>query len=171
MHAFLDRLGRGAARFHWFVIAGWLVVVVGLFVLRSAFGGTYVNNYTVPGSESSAGLNILNKDFASAGGYSGSIVFHAKTGTVSEHADAVKSSSSAVVNSRSFGNAIPTTARTPDWLSKTGSATAACALTAFAPGFTFPVLSSLRLQVWMGSLRCSASPAMPLPFGTHATTC
>ncbi|WUJ71341.1 MMPL family transporter [Kribbella soli] len=96
MHAFLDRLGRGAARFHWFVIAGWLVVVVGLFVLRSAFGGTYVNNYTVPGSESSAGLNILNKDFASAGGYSGSIVFHAKTGAVSEHADAVKSSMEAV---------------------------------------------------------------------------
>lgn len=96
MHAFLDRLGRGAARFHWFVIAGWLVVVVGLFVLRSAFGGTYVNNYTVPGSESSAGLNILNKDFATAGGYSGSIVFHAKSGTVAEHADAVKSSMEAV---------------------------------------------------------------------------
>ena len=90
MHAFLDRLGRGAARHHWFVIAGWLVLVVGLFVLRSAFGGTYVNNYTVPGSESSAGLNMLNKDFAKAGGYSGSIVFHATSGTVSAQADAVK---------------------------------------------------------------------------------
>ncbi|HEY4570965.1 MAG TPA: MMPL family transporter [Kribbella sp.] len=96
MHAFLERLGRGAARFHWFVIAGWLVVVVGLFVLRSAFGGTYVNNYTVPGSESSAGLSILNKNFATAGGYSGSIVFHAKTGTVSEHSDVVKTSMDAV---------------------------------------------------------------------------
>jgi RND superfamily putative drug exporter len=96
VHAFLERLGRGAARFHWFVIAGWLVVVVGLFVLRSAFGGTYVNNYTVPGSESSAGLSILNKNFATAGGYSGSIVFHAKTGTVSEHSDVVKTSMDAV---------------------------------------------------------------------------
>ncbi|HET6988625.1 MAG TPA: MMPL family transporter [Kribbella sp.] len=96
MHAFLDRLGRGAARHHWFVIGGWLVLVVGLFVLRSAFGGTYVNNYTVPGSESSAGLNILNKDFATAGGYSGSIVFHAKTGTVSEQSEAVKTSMAAV---------------------------------------------------------------------------
>ena len=62
MHAFLDRLGRGAARFHWFVIAGWLMLVVGLFVLRSAFGGTYVKNYTVPGSESSAGLKIMKKE-------------------------------------------------------------------------------------------------------------
>ncbi|MEV0797440.1 MMPL family transporter [Kribbella sp. NPDC050281] len=96
MHVFLDRLGRGAARFHWFVIAGWLVAVVGLFVLRAAFGGTYVNNYTVPGSESSAGLTILNKDFSTAGGYSGSIVFHAKSGTVSEQSDAVKTSMAAV---------------------------------------------------------------------------
>jgi RND superfamily putative drug exporter len=47
MHAFLERLGRGAERHHWPVIGAWLVVVVGLFVLRSAFGGTFVNNDTV----------------------------------------------------------------------------------------------------------------------------
>ncbi|TCN32310.1 RND superfamily putative drug exporter [Kribbella orskensis] len=96
MHAFLDRLGRGAARHHWFVIGGWVVLVAGLFVLRSAFGGTYVNDYTVPGSESSAGLSVLNKDFSNQGGYSGSIVFHAKSGKVSDQADAVKTSMAAV---------------------------------------------------------------------------
>ena len=90
MHAFLDRLGRGAARHHWAVIGAWLVIVVGLFVLRSFFGGTYVNNYTVPGSESSAGLNVLNRDFAKQGGYSGSIVFHSSSGKVSDQAAAVK---------------------------------------------------------------------------------
>ena len=90
MHGFLDRLGRGAARYHWFVIGGWLIIVAGLFVLRSAFGGTYVNDYTVPGSESSAGLNVLNQDFSEAGGYSGSIVFHANSGKVSDQAAAVQ---------------------------------------------------------------------------------
>ncbi|WP_405068042.1 MMPL family transporter [Kribbella sp. NBC_01510] len=122
MHAFLDRLGRGAARFHWFVIAGWLVLVVGLFVLRSAFGGTYVNNYTVPGSESSAGLNILNKDFATAGGYSGSIVFHAKTGTVSEQADAVKTSMAAVAKLPDVVSAVdPLATSQTAYISKDGS--------------------------------------------------
>ena len=122
MHAFLDRLGRGAARFHWFVIAGWLVLVVGLFVLRSAFGGTYVNNYTVPGSESSAGLNILNKDFATAGGYSGSIVFHAKTGTVSEQADAVKTSMAAVAKLPNVVSAVdPLATSQTAYISKDGS--------------------------------------------------
>ncbi|TCO22069.1 RND superfamily putative drug exporter [Kribbella steppae] len=90
MHALLERLGRGAARHHWPVIGVWLVIVVGLFVLRSFFGGTYVNNYTVPGSESSAGLNVLNRDFAKQGGYSGSIVFHSTSGKVSDQAAAVK---------------------------------------------------------------------------------
>lgn len=90
MHAFLERLGRGAARRHWIVIGIWLVIVAGLFVLRSFFGGTYVNNYTVPGSESSAGLNVLNRDFAKQGGYSGSIVFHSSSGKVSDQAAAVK---------------------------------------------------------------------------------
>jgi RND superfamily putative drug exporter len=57
-----------------------VLVVAGLFVLRSAFGGSYVNDYTVPGSESSAGLSVLNDDFANQGGYAGSIVFHATSG-------------------------------------------------------------------------------------------
>lgn len=65
-------------------------------MLRSAFGGTYVNDYTVPGSESSAGLSVLNKDFSNQGGYSGSIVFHANSGKVSDQADAVKTSMAAV---------------------------------------------------------------------------
>jgi len=98
MHAFLERLGRGAARRHWLVIGIWVVIVVGLFVLRSFFGGTFVSNYTVPGSESSAGLTVLNRDFAKQGGYSGSIVFHSKTGTVADQATAVKTAMANVGN-------------------------------------------------------------------------
>ncbi|HEY0620398.1 MAG TPA: MMPL family transporter, partial [Kribbella sp.] len=96
MHAFLERLGRGAARHHWLVIGAWVLVVAGLFVLRSAFGGSFVNDYTVPGSESSAGLKVLNDDFANQGGYAGSIVFHAASGKVSDQADAVKTTMAAV---------------------------------------------------------------------------
>jgi RND superfamily putative drug exporter len=78
------------------MIGAWLLVVVGLFVLRSVFGGTYVNDYTVPGSESSAGLSVLNHDFSNQGGYAGSILFHATSGKVSDQANAVKTSMAAV---------------------------------------------------------------------------
>ncbi len=38
-----------------------------------------MNNYNVPGTPSADGLNRLNATFPSQGGYSGQIVFRAKT--------------------------------------------------------------------------------------------
>ena len=96
MHAFLDRLGRLSAKRHWVVLGAWLVVLVGVLALRSAFGGTFVNDYTVPGSESSDGLDHLDSKFPEAGGYAGSIVFYADKGKVSADAEAVKKSMTAV---------------------------------------------------------------------------
>ena len=64
---------------------------------------------------------------------------------------------------------MPTTARTAPWSSWTGKATAAWAWTALAPGRTLPVLSSLMLQVEIGSSCSKARPAMPLPLGMRRT--
>jgi putative drug exporter of the RND superfamily len=89
MNALLERLGRLVVRRHWVVIGAWVVILVALGILRSAFGGTYVNDYTVPGSESAQGLDVLQKEFPSQSGYAGQIVFHAKTGKVSDQTTAV----------------------------------------------------------------------------------
>src|SRR4051812_49344465 len=95
MNALLERLGAFAARRRYWVIGLWLVVLIGLSVARGAVGGTFVNDYTVPGSESSQGLDVLKQDFKSASGYSGQIVFAGKgLVQVSDHADAVKTSMS-----------------------------------------------------------------------------
>ncbi|MDX6365397.1 MAG: putative drug exporter of the superfamily [Nocardioidaceae bacterium] len=96
MHAFLDKLGRGAARRPWAVIAAWIVVLLLVVGLRSAFGGTFENDYTVPGSESSTGLNLLDAKFPEKSGYAGSIVFHATSGQVSDDASAVSTSMASV---------------------------------------------------------------------------
>jgi len=89
MSGLLERLGGFAARRHWIVIITWLVILGGLLALTRAFGGTYVNNYTVPGSNSSNGLNLLNSDYPQQGGYGGQIVFHASHGTVTQQQAAV----------------------------------------------------------------------------------
>jgi RND superfamily putative drug exporter len=81
----LERLGGFAARRYLIVIVGWVIVLTGLFVARHAFGGDYVNNYTVSGSESADGLNVLNDTFSGQGGYGGQIVFYAPGGKVSAH--------------------------------------------------------------------------------------
>jgi RND superfamily putative drug exporter len=92
VNALLERLGGVAARRHWVFIIAWVIILGGLLAAKSAFGGEYVNNYTVSGSDSAAGLDVLNKTFPQQGGYGGQIVFHAKSGTVSAQQSAVSQS-------------------------------------------------------------------------------
>ena len=65
------------------MIIAWVIILVGLLAAKSQFGGEYVNNYNIPGTQSDDGLNRLNSTFSSQGGYSGQIVFHATKGIVS----------------------------------------------------------------------------------------
>ncbi len=89
MNALLERLGRFASRHRWWVVGVWLVLLIGLTLTNRAVGGDYVNNYTVPGSQASRGLDVLQSDFKSASGYSGQIVFHADKGKISDDSSAV----------------------------------------------------------------------------------
>lgn len=68
----------------------WLLVL-GLTITNAQVGGNFVNDYQVPGSESSRGLAKLRSSFPSASGYSGQIVFHADKGKVDAQKPAVAS--------------------------------------------------------------------------------
>ena len=92
----LERLASLAARRHWVFIIAWVVILGGLLAARAAFGGEYVNNYTVSGSGSAAGVDVLNSTFPQQGGSGGQIVFHARTGQVSDQQSAVNQSVSNV---------------------------------------------------------------------------
>ncbi|MCP2323070.1 RND superfamily putative drug exporter [Hamadaea flava] len=97
MKTILERWGQSAARRHWLVIVLWLVAVVGLLLGRQFFGGELADDYTVPGSSSAQGADLLTKEFPQAGGYSGQLVFQAPAGKQ------VSASSSAV--NQAVGNA------------------------------------------------------------------
>ncbi len=94
MSNLLEQLGSFSARRHWAVIIAWVIILGGLLGARQAFGGQYVNNFTVSGSDSAAGLNLLNDTFSQQGGYAGQIVFHARSGTVTEQQQAVNQATS-----------------------------------------------------------------------------
>jgi putative drug exporter of the RND superfamily len=89
MNAALERLGIWAARRRWWVIGAWIVILLGLSLGRNLIGGEFVNDYSVPGSESQQGLDRLEADFPAASGYGGQIVFKAGTGTVADQSAAV----------------------------------------------------------------------------------
>ena len=103
MNILLERLAGLAARRHWVFIIAWVVILGGLLGMRAAFGGEYVNNYSVSGSDSAAGLDLLNSTFPQQGGYGGQIVFHARTGQVSDQQSAVNQ---AVSNVSKLANVI-----------------------------------------------------------------
>jgi len=96
MNGALERLAGFAARRWWVFIISWVIILGGLLAAKSAFGGEYVNNYTVSGSDSATGLNVLNSTFPQQGGYGGQIVFHAAKGTVTDQQSAVNQSVSNV---------------------------------------------------------------------------
>jgi putative drug exporter of the RND superfamily len=92
MNLLLERLAGVAARKHLIFIIGWVIILGALLGLKHSFGGEYVNNYTISGSDSADGQNLLNSTYPQQGGYGGQIVFHAKSGTVSAQQSAVNQS-------------------------------------------------------------------------------
>ena len=89
MNALLDRVGRFCARRHWAVVIVWLLVLAVLVLLRGTSGGTLANDYSVPGSQSQAGHELLQQDFPSQAGYAGMIVFHDPDGQIATQTAAI----------------------------------------------------------------------------------
>ncbi|MDT0433847.1 MULTISPECIES: MMPL family transporter [Streptomyces] len=72
----LRRIGEGCARHHVVVIVVWLVALVALQFLNRSFGGTYSDDFALPGAQSQQGLDVLKKHDPAAGGYGSQIVLH-----------------------------------------------------------------------------------------------
>ncbi|MFJ9408027.1 MMPL family transporter [Streptomyces sp. NPDC101393] len=72
----LRRLGEWCARHFVIVIVLWLVALAGLQFLQRTYGGGYSDNFTLPGSQSQLGSDVLKKHEPKAGGYSSTVVLH-----------------------------------------------------------------------------------------------
>nr|WP_223297311.1 MMPL family transporter [Catenulispora acidiphila] len=60
----------------------WLVALVGLGVVGSALGSNYANSFSLPGTESTKALTILQTQFASQSGDQDTVVWRTTSGTV-----------------------------------------------------------------------------------------
>ncbi|RPK53239.1 MMPL family transporter [Streptomyces sp. ADI93-02] len=68
--------GEWCARHFVIVLVLWLAALVALQVAQHAFGGDYSDDFSVPGTQSQKGLDVLEAHAPSAGGYSSQVVVH-----------------------------------------------------------------------------------------------
>ncbi len=76
----LSRWARYAARKHWRVLGGWLLIVVAIVALSGAAGGQFADSFTIPGAESQKAVDLLQEKFPSQAGDSATAVFYAEAG-------------------------------------------------------------------------------------------
>jgi len=84
----LHRLGRWCVTHRWRVLLTWLAALLALGVLAGRVGGEYSDDFTVPGVESQAAVDLLQERFPDAAGGSAQLLFHAPGGGVTDPAEA-----------------------------------------------------------------------------------
>ncbi len=88
----MQTLARFAVRRRWFVVAGWVIFIVAAQALLSGLGGAkYKDDFKLPHTETETVSKLLSSaGLDSANGASGTMVLHAKTGTVTDFAGKVQ---------------------------------------------------------------------------------
>ncbi|MEV7247417.1 MMPL family transporter [Streptomyces cyaneofuscatus] len=72
----LRRTGEWCARHFLTVLVLWVAALAGLQVLQHAYGGDYSDDFSLPGTQSQDGLDVLKAHAPQAGGYSAQVVLH-----------------------------------------------------------------------------------------------
>jgi RND superfamily putative drug exporter len=108
----LRGLGEWCARHFVLVIVGWLIAIGAVQGLQHAFGGIYSDDFSLPGSQSQQGLNVLVANAPAAGGQSGTVVLYDAQGPltgVSAQVNQVVTSLGQLPHVTSAANPLPST--------------------------------------------------------------
>ncbi|MBA8816418.1 RND superfamily putative drug exporter [Microbacterium halimionae] len=92
MSSLLYRLGRFSAKYRWWVIAVWLVIVVAAGGIATARGGAsnLEASYAIPGTPAQEALDVLGQRFPELSGASARIVVDAGDGAdIADHSDVI----------------------------------------------------------------------------------
>ena len=77
-------LARWCYRHRVVVVAAWLVVLVSVIGIERAVGSAYTDSFSLPGTESSRGLQLLRSELPQQSGDSGTIVWHTPDASVND---------------------------------------------------------------------------------------
>ncbi|MGZ8763612.1 MAG: MMPL family transporter [Acidimicrobiia bacterium] len=80
----LGRLGRGAARRKWWVLAAWVVAVVAIGIGSTVAGGRLRDTFTIPGTDSQKAIDVLDSRFPSQNLPTAQVVLISRSGALPE---------------------------------------------------------------------------------------
>jgi RND superfamily putative drug exporter len=69
------------------VVIAWIVAAIGIFAVGNSVGKKTASSFTLPGTGSQQAVNLLQSRFPSQAGDADQIVFHAKSGKLTDAAD------------------------------------------------------------------------------------
>jgi len=95
----MNALSRFAVKHRWWVVAGWLAGIVLLQLLSSSLGGAkYKDDFRLPGTESQTVATLLtNAGLAQQNNPTGTLVLHARAGTLAGEPENFRSRAKAAV--------------------------------------------------------------------------
>ena len=73
------------------VVVAWIVAAIGIFAVSSSVGKKTASSFTLPGTGSQQAVDLLQSRFPAQAGDADQIVFHAKTGKLTDAADRPRS--------------------------------------------------------------------------------
>ena len=102
----MKSLARFAYRRRWLVLAIWVLLFVVMNVFSQTFGTAYANTFTLPGTNSTHALSLLQSGFKSKSGDIDEIVFQARSGTIASHKKAILAMDRRVAKVPSVANVV-----------------------------------------------------------------
>ena len=80
----LERHARWVIRRRWWVVAGWIVLLVVGFMLASRIGDVTSSQVTLPGKESQRGIDLIQNKFGNGDSTSLQVVYRNPNATVND---------------------------------------------------------------------------------------
>ncbi|MER6201287.1 MMPL family transporter [Streptomyces sp. NPDC001586] len=88
----LHRIGSWCARHAWRVVALWVVLLAGLGLANRAWGGSFADSFSLPGTSTQTGADLLKAHTSGSGGTASPVVITSDQGSVTGHRAAIESS-------------------------------------------------------------------------------
>jgi RND superfamily putative drug exporter len=102
----MKSLARLCFRHRGLVLAIWIILFLGINAIAQTVGSDYANTFSLPGTNSTHALSLLQSGFKSKSGDVDEIVLQARTGTIASHKRAIDAMVSRIEKQKAVANVV-----------------------------------------------------------------